>query len=231
MRYPLILSLSAIPLAATAQGFEGAVVDLQFQRYDSGPSDLNSLEGTLDAAWGFGTFGAQVGLVMGKKIDSSDDIDFGQYNGLALHATADVSDGFRLGAMLAADNRADEIYLYAAEALYIGGPLRVEGRIGDSFDNDEPFSLVEVKGDYAIGNALTARAGLHDRDFGAGGSYRVFSLGAGYAFSDTGQVYADIGHHKSNTATTSESGSVVSLGVRFDLGGDGERLFSYQPLN
>jgi predicted porin len=234
MRYPLILILAtlpvAAPVAATAQGFEGAVGDLQFQMYDYGPSDLNSLEGTLDASWLFGGFGTQVGLVLGKAIDSSSDIDFDQYNGIALHGTVDVAQGFRLGAMMAADNRADEIYLYAAEALYIGGPVRVEGRIGDSLDDDQPFSLFEVKGDYAFPNAFSARANWHDSDYGTG-SYEVFSLGAGYAFSDTGQLYADFGRHETETGATSESGNVISLGIRFDLGGDGERLFSYQPLN
>lgn len=231
MRYSLILILATLPVAATAQGFEGTVADLQFQKYDSGSSDLNRLEGTLDASWLFGTFGTQVGLVIGKTIDSSSDIDFDQYNGIALHGTADVAEGFRIGAMLAADNRADEIYLYAAEALYVGGPVRVEGRIGDSLDNDEPFSLFELNGDYAFGNALSARARWHDSDFGDAGSYQVFSIGAGYAFSDTGQLYADLGHTETETGSASESGSVISLGVRFDLGGDGERLFSYKPLN
>ncbi len=231
MRYPLILILSTFPVAAMAQGFEGAVVDLQYQKYDSGSSsELDSLEGNLDAAWSFGTFGAQVGLAIGKEVDSSSDIDFDQYNGVALHATADVSDSLRLGAMMAVDNRADEIYVYALEALYLGGPLRVEGRIGDSLEDDQPFTLTEVKGDYAFG-AISARAGLHRTDFGAAGSYRVFSLGAGYAFSDAGQVYADIGHHRTDDGTSTDSGNVISLGVRFDLGGDGERLFSYQPLN
>jgi len=231
MRYPLILLLSTLPVAAFAQGFEGVVVDLQYQKYDlRAGSGIDSLEGNLDAAWSFGTFGAQVGLTLGKEIDSSDDLDFGQYKGIALHGTADVSDSFRLGAMLAYDNRADDIYMYAVEALYLGGPLRVEGRVGDSRDNDDPFSLVEAKGSYAFGSAITARAGLHNSNYGEG-SYRVFSLGAGYSFGETAEVYADFGRHRTETSTTSDTGNVISLGVRLNLGGDGNRLFSYQPLN
>jgi len=202
---------------------------LQYQRYDTGPSELDSLEGRLDAAWAFGMFGAQVGLTIGKETDSSDDINFRSYNGLALHATADVSDSLRLGAMLAADSQRDEVYLYAAEALYLSGPLRVEGRIGDSLEDAKPFSLVEVKGGYSFG-ALSARAGLHQTDLGAGASYRVFSLGAGYAIGDSAEVYADIGRHKTDNGTTTDRGNVINLGVRFDLGGDSSRMFTYEPL-
>ncbi|TAG12203.1 MAG: hypothetical protein EAZ40_16015 [Rhodobacterales bacterium] len=232
MRTPLFLvltSLSVMPSAILAQGFEGTVVDLQYQRYDLGASELDSLEGRLDAAWAFGVIGAQVGLTIGKEIDSSEDIDFRSYNGLALHATADVSNSLRLGAMLAADSRRDEVYLYAAEALYMAGPLSVEGRIGDSLEDDEPFSLFEVKGGYSFG-ALSARAGLHQTSLGGGASYGVFSLGAGYAFSDTAEVYADIGRHSTDNGTTTNRDNVINLGVRFDLGGDSSRMFTYEPL-
>ena len=232
MRIPLILALASLSVtthAALAQGFEGTAVDLQYQRYDTGPSELDSLEGRLDAAWAFGMFGAQVGLTIGKETDSSEDINFRSYNGLALHATADVSDSLRLGAMLAADSQRDEVYLYAAEALYLSGPLRVEGRIGDSLEDAKPFSLVEVKGGYSFG-ALSARAGLHQTDLGAGASYRVFSLGAGYAIGDSAEVYADIGRHKTDNGTTTDRGNVINLGVRFDLGGDSSRMFTYESL-
>ncbi len=232
MRTPLILvltSLSVMPHAVQAQGFEGTVVDLQYQRYEADQSELDSLEGRLDAAWAFGTFGAQVGLTIGKEIDSSDDIDFRSYNALALHATADVSDSLRLGAMLAADSQRDEVYLYAAEALYLAGPVRVEGRIGDSLEDDQPFSLFEVKGAYSFG-AISARAGLHQTSLGDGASYGVLSVGAGYAIGDTTEVYADIGRHETDNGIATDRGNVINLGVRFDLGGDSSRMFSYEPL-
>ena len=234
MSKALILLLSTLPTLATAQGFEAAVADLQYQKYDDGDGfKVDSLEGHLDAAWAFGAFGTQVGLVLGKEIDSSDDIDLRQYNGLTLHLTADVSDSLRLGAMVAGDNQADGISVYAAEALYSAGPLRIEGRIGDNLGTNDTFSFYEARGSYAFGSALTARAGLHSADYGADGDYRVVSLGLGYKLGETTEVYADLSRHKNDFGPVigAFSGSLINLGVRFDLGGDGDRLFSYQPLN
>lgn len=232
MKTPLILILATLPGLAAAQGFEGAVADLQYQKYDRGDGQkVDSLEGTLDAAWSFGTLGAQVGLSLGKEIDSSDDIDFQQYNGVAAHLTADVSDSLRVGAMALVDNRTSDVAFYAAEALYLGGPLRVEGRIGDSLDTDD-FTLLEARGSYALGSALTARAGYHYTDQGAEGSYRVLSLGAGYKVNDGMEVYADLSRHKTDLgAAGTTHGDLLNLGVRFNLGGDSSRMFSYQPLN
>lgn len=232
MKTPLILVLATLPGLAAAQGFEGTVADLQFQKYDRGDGQkIDSLEGTLDAAWSFGTIGTQVGLSIGKEVDSSDDIDFDQYNGLALHVTADATDNLRLGAMALVDNQTSGVAFYAAEALYLGGPLRIEGRIGDSLETED-YSILEAKGAYSFGPALTARAGYHFTDQGAAGSYRVFSIGAGYQVNDGIQVYADIGRHKTDLgASGSTKDSVVDLGVRFNLGGDSSRMFSFQPLN
>ena len=231
----LIPVLAALPVPALAQGFESAAADLQYQSYDDDAGfDVDSLEGYLDSAWMFGTFGAQVGLTLGKEIDSSADIDFRQYNGLAVHGITDLSDSFRLGAMVLADNDADGIALFAAEGLYLNGPLRIEGRIGDSFDNDDPFKLAEVEGSFAIGSAFSARAGLHYSDYDAEGYYRVFTLGAGYRISDGTELYADLGRHTNSFGGSSPTvdGSLFNLGIRFDLGGSGnERLFRYQPLN
>jgi predicted porin len=231
----LIAALALFPAMAAAQGYEGAVVDLQYQKYDDGDGfELDRIEGTLDASWQLGRIGVQAGLVLGKEIDSSDDIDFQQYNGLALHLTTDVNDSVRLGAMIAADDNADGIYLYAAEALYLSGPLKLEGRIGDSFDNDNDYALAEVKGSYAIGDAFSVKAGMHYSDYGDDGYYRVFSLGAGYTVSPGTEVYAGVGTHANDLGAGSPTlnGSLVNLGVRFDLGGDGsDKVFSYQPLN
>jgi hypothetical protein len=232
MQKSLILILATLPGLAAAQGFEGAVGEFQYQKYDDGGGfKVDSIEGYLDAAWGFGRFGAQVGLSLGKEIDSSDDIDFRQYKGLTGHLTADVSDSLRLGVMINADNQIDGLAVYAAEAIYLAGPLRVEGRVGDSLDSDS-FSLVELKGAYAFGSALSARAGMHYSDYGTDGFYRVLTLGAGYKLGDSTELYADLSRHTNDFGGFgSVSGSLVNLGVRFDLGGDGERLFSYQPLN
>ena len=232
MKTPLILILTTLPGLAAAQGFEGPVADLQYQKYDRGDGqNVDSLEGTLDAAWSFGTLGAQVGLSLGKEIDSSDDIDFEQYNGVAAHLTADVSDTLRLGAMALVDNQTSDIAFYAVEALYLGGPLRVEGRLGDSLDTDD-FTLVEAKGSYAFGSAFSARAGYHYTEEDAGASYRVLSLGAGYKVNDGMEVYADVSRHKTDLgAAGSTSGDLFNLGVRLNLGGDSSRMFSYQPLN
>jgi len=172
--------------------------------------------------------GAQLGLTLGKEIDSSADIDLRQYNGLTAHLTFDVSDSLRLGAMALADNQTDDIAFYAAEALYTAGPLRVEGRLGDSLDTDD-FTLVEARGTYAIGSALSARAGYQYSDFGVDGSYRVLSLGAGYQINDGMEVYADLSRHKNDTgAGGTYQGNLFNLGVRFNLGGDDDRLFTYQ---
>lgn len=232
MKTTLILFLATLPSLAAAQGFEGAVADLQYQKFDAGAAgELDSLEGNLDAAWSFGTLGAQVGLSLGKEIDSSADIDFEQYNGLAAHLTADVSDTLRLGAMALLDNRTSGVAFYAAEALYLGGPLRIEGRIGDSLEAED-YTLLEARGAYAFGSAFTARAGYHYTDQGDAGSYRVLSIGAGYQVNDGLQVYADLGRHKTDRgAAGSSSDDLFNLGVRFNLGGDSSRMFSFQPLN
>ena len=157
MRTTAVLLFTLIPTLAAAQGFEGAVADLQYQKYDSGSFELDSVEGHLDAAWSFGgPFGAQVGLTLGKEIDSSDDIDLQQYNGLAAHLTMDATDSLRLGVMALIDNKTPDVAFYAAEALYLAGPLRVEGRIGDSLDSDD-YNLLEARGarPSARGRAIT----------------------------------------------------------------------------
>lgn len=230
----LTAALAFLPAMANAQGYEGTVVDLQYQSYeDSSGYDYDSLEGTMDASWRFGGFGVQAGLAIGKVLNNSDDIDFRQYNGLAVHLTTDVGDAVRLGAMVAADNNTDGIYLYAAEALYLSGPLRVEGRLGDSLDTDD-YSLFEVKGSYALGSAFSAKMGLHYSDYGPDGYYQVLSVGAGYKLSQGTEVYAGLGRHNNDAgaAFPKLDGNVLNLGVRFDLGGSGsDKMFSYQPLN
>ncbi|WP_309667207.1 hypothetical protein [Tabrizicola sp.] len=227
--------LALLPGMAAAQAYEGTIVDLQYQKYDDGAGfELDSIEGTLDASWMFGRVGVQAGLVIGKEIDSSDDLDFQHYRGLALHLTTDVSDSLRLGALVASDNRFDGIYLYAAEALYMNGPLRVEGRVGDNFNNGDSFSLLEVKGAFTIAGGLSARAGLHYSDYGDAGYYRVLSVGAGYQMNNGAELYADISRHANDFGAGSPTlnGSLFDLGVRFNLGGgNSDKAFSYQPLN
>lgn len=237
MQKPLALLLATLPLMslpalAEAQGFEGAAGELQYQHYDDGAGfTVDSVEGYLDAAWAFGRMGAQVGLTLGKEIDSSADIDFNQYSGLTAHLTADVSDSLRIGTMALIDNESDGIYFYAAEALYLNGPLRLEGRLGDSLTSDYDYTLVEAKASYAFGSAFTARAGFHNSDFGADGSYRVMTLGAGYKLNDSTELYADLSRHRNEFAGIGTyNGDLIHLGVRFGLGGDSSRLFTYQPL-
>lgn len=228
-----VLALS--PVMVSAQAYEGAVVDLRYRKYeDNSGYDVNSIGGTLDASWMFGRVGVQAGLFLGKDIDSSDDIDLQHTSALTVHLTTDVSDSLRLGAMVSADGIADGTQVYAAEALYLGGPIRVEARLGDTFDNSAPYTLFEVMGSYAIGNALTARAGMHYADFDEAGYYGTLSLGAGYKISDQTEVYADFKRHKNDGGTlfSDARGSVISLGVRFDLGGStSAKTFSYMPLN
>lgn len=230
----LIAALALFPSIASAQAYEGAVVDLRYRYYqDNSGYDLSSLGGTLDASWMFGRIGLQAGLFLGKDVDSSDDIDLDQTNALALHLITDVSDSLRLGAMVSTDDVADGAEFYAAEALYFSGPLRVEGRLGDTFDNSTPYSLFELKGSYAIGNALTARAGMHYADFDDAGHYGTLSIGAGYKVSGQTEVYADIKRHTNDFGTAGGDfrGSVVNLGVRFDLGGaTSSKAFSYMPM-
>lgn len=233
MRNLLAASVALFPLSAYAQAYQGAVVDLQYQFYDEGSAyDISAVEGTLDALWQFGTFGVQAGLVLGKVVDSSSDLDFSQYNGLAVHLTGDVSDNLRLGVMAAANNGYDGVYLYAAEALYLSGPLRIEGRIGDSFDNGDEFSLAEVKGSYAVTGPISVRFGTHYSDYGDHGHYNTYTIGAGYQLSSGTEVYADIGRHKNDfgPGNGDATGNLLSLGVRLNLGG-ADKAFSYQPLN
>ncbi len=236
MQKPLALLLSALSLPilvspAAAQGFEGAVGEFQYQHYDDGAGfTVDSVEGYLDAAWVFGRMGAQVGLSMGKGVDSSADIDLPQYRGLTGHLTYDASDNLRLGAMALIDNVSEDISFYAVEALYLSGPLRVEGRIGDSLDTDD-YSLVEARTSYALGSALTARAGFSVNDFGADSNYRVFTLGAAYKVSDQIELYGDVSRHRYEVAGgTTFRGELFYIGVRINLGGDDTRLFSYQTM-
>ena len=229
-----IAALALFPSIASAQAYEGAVVDLRYQHYeDNSGYDVSSVGGTLDASWIFGRIGLQAGLSLGKEIDSTDDLDLEQTNSLALHLLTDVSDSLRLGAMVSTDDVADGAEFYAAEALYFSGPLRVEGRLGDTFDNSTPYTLLEVKGSYAIGSALTARAGMHYADFDDAGHYSTLSIGAGYKVSQQTEVYADIKHHNNDFGSSGDDyhGSVVNLGVRFDLGGSTSgKAFSYMPM-
>ncbi|WP_431299026.1 porin [Tabrizicola sp. BL-A-41-H6] len=228
-----VLALS--PVMASAQAYEGAVVDLRYRHYeDNSGFDMNTIGGTLDASWMFGRVGLQAGLFLGKDIDSSDDIDLEHTSALALHLTTDVSDSLRLGAMASADGIADGTEFFAAEALYLAGPVRVEARLGDTFDNSTPYTLFEVMGSYALGNALTARAGMHYADFDEGGHYGTLSLGAGYKVSGQTEIYADLKHHNNDGGSLygDAHGSVINLGVRFDLGGStSAKTFSYMPLN
>jgi predicted porin len=226
------LPLTTVPLLAAAQGFEGAAGEFQYQHYDDGAGfTIGSVEGYLDAAWAFGRMGTQIGLTLGKEVNSSDTIDFNQYSGLTGHLTYDVSDSLRLGAMVLVDNDPGNVSLYAAEALYLNGPLRVEGRIGDSFGTADN-SLVEAKASYAFGSAVTARAGVSFSDYGADQTYRVVSLGAGYKISDRVELYGDASRHRNEFAGIGTfTGTLFDLGIRVNLGGDDTRLFSFQPLN
>lgn len=233
MRTTAVLLFTLIPTLAAAQGFEGAVGDLQYQKYDDGAGfDVDTIKGHLDAAWGFGgALGAQIGLTLGKEIDSSDDIDLRQYNGVTAHLTMDASDSLRLGVMALIDNQTPDVAFYAAEALYFAGPLRLEGRVGDSLDSDD-FHMVEARGTWSFGSAFSARATYQLSDYSEDRSYRVFTLGGAYKINDGTELYADIGRHKNDFGVDGVyKGDVVYLGVRFNLGGDGERLFTFQPMN
>lgn len=232
MKFTLTLLLATLPSLALAQSFEGAVANLEYQKYeDNSGYDFDGLEGNLDAAWNFVRMGAQVGLTLGKDIDSSDDLNLRQYNGLAAHLTFDASDSLRLGLMALIDNQTSGVSHYAAEALYLSGPIRVEGRIGDTLDSDD-YTLLEARGSYAFGSAFSARAGYHLADIGADGSYRVLSLGAGYKVNNGTEVYADIGRHRNDFGGGEVyRGDVLNLGVRFGLGGNTDRMFSFQPFH
>ena len=115
----LIAVLAAVPLPALAQGFVRAAGEFQYQKHDDADFDVDSVQGYLDTASMLGTFGAQVGVTPGKEIGRSPDIDVRQYNAVAVHAITDPSDILRRGATVLADNEADGIALYAAEALFI----------------------------------------------------------------------------------------------------------------
>ena len=235
MKTILSVALAVLPAAVSAQAYQGAAVELHFQKYETNNGfDLTSVEGNLDALWQLGgSLGVQAGLTLGKQIDSSDDIDLQQYNAVSLHLTADASDALRFGLLVSADNQADGIALVAGEALYLAGPLRVEGRLGDSFDKDFDYTLFEVNGSYAVTGPLAVRFGTSYSDFGDNGFYRVFTLGAGYTLGSGTEVYADLSRHTNDFGASDpqDTGSIVDIGVRFDLGaGDTGKAFRYQPL-
>ena len=71
MKILIVAALALVPVAASAQSYQGAVVDLQFQKYDDGAGfDVGSVEGQLDALWQpGGTFGVQLGLTLGKEVE------------------------------------------------------------------------------------------------------------------------------------------------------------------
>ena len=222
--------LALFPVMASAQAYEGTIAELRYRHYSADDFDLNSIGGTMDASWMFGRIGIQAGLYIGKDIDSSDDFDLDHSSALSLHLTTDVSDALRLGALVSADSISDGNELFAAEALYLSGPVRIEGRLGDTLDSTD-YTLFEANGSYAIGNALTARGGVRYADIGDG-SYSTFSLGAGYKLSGQTELYADVKRHKSDFGGgDSEHGNVLNLGVRFGLGGNTDKTFSYMPLN
>lgn len=232
MKSTLFALLTVLPLSATAQTFEGASVELQYQHYDDGDGfTVGTAEGYLDAAWNFGTFGTQIGLSYVGEIDSSVPFDYTQFRSIALHLTTDVSENLRLGAMIAANDAADGINLYAAEALYLDGPLRVEARLGDNFDDVDPYRLAEVLGSYDINEALNLRAGAVYMDFGNSGFYHVARLGLGYDIADRTEIYVDYARHGNNFGGGSPTynGSLWYVGLNFDLGNKGsDRLFNYQ---
>jgi len=229
----ITLALALLPGAVAAQSFEGTVVDLQFQRYEDGSgAETNSIEGNLDASWQFGALGVQAGLALGKDVNDSGDISIDHYHGFALHLTADVSGNLRFGAMVAADNAFDRVYLYAAEAIYTNDALRVEGRLGDSFNNARPFTLFEVDSTLSTGGPLSLRLGTKFTDFGTGGNASQMTIGAGFTLGSGTNIYADYGRHSGTAGAGDGNGSLINLGVRFNLGAGGtDKAFSYQPLN
>lgn len=234
-KFSLFTLLARLPLPATAQTFEGAAVDLQYQHYNDGLGlNVDTAEAYGDAAWDFGTVGAQIGLGYLSEVDSSVLLDFRQFPTATLHLTTDVSDKLRLGAMGASDLNDGGIYLYAAEGLYISGPLRVEARLGSSFDDNEPFTMAELFGSYALTGSLNLRAGLQNSDYGGAGFYHVARLGLGYYINDGTEIYADSARHGNTFGGGSPTykGALWYVGARFDLGSKGDnRLLNFQSWN
>lgn len=235
MKSTALALLALLPLPAAAQTFEGATVELQYQHYDDGLGfTVGTAEAYADAAWTFGAVGAQIGLSYISEVDSSAVIDLQQIRMASLHLTTDVSDTLRLGALIAADADGEGVYLYAVEGLYLAGPLRVEARLGSSFDDSEPYQLAEVLGSYDVTDRLKLRAGAHYADFGDAGFYHVARLGLGYDVSDRTEVYVDSARHGNyfGGGSPTYTGSLWYVGARFDLGRKGDnRLFNFQTWN
>ena len=72
--------------------------------------------------------------------------------------------------------------------MYFAGPLRLEGRVGDSLDSDD-FHMVEARGTWSFGSAFSARATYQLSDYSEDRSYRVFTLGGAY---DVDQFFTDL---------------------------------------
>lgn len=233
---PTALSLLALfPLPAAAQSFEGANLELQYQHYDDGAGfTVGTAEAYANAGWSFGSFGTQIGLAYISEVDSSAAIDFLQFRSAALHLTMDASDQLRLGAMVAVDITEGVAYLYAIEGLYLSGPLRLEARLGDSFDDASPFALAEITGSYDLSGGFKLRGGALYNDYGTHGFYHVARLGVGYDVNPSTEVYVDYARHGNNFGGggPTSNGSLWHVGLKVDLGGTGDnRLFNYHIWN
>lgn len=235
MKSTILALLALLPLPATAQSFEGASVELQYQHYDDGLGfTVGTAESYADAAWSFGAVSAQIGLSYISEVDSSAAIDFRQFRSATLHLATDASDQLRLGAMVATETDGDGVYLYAVEGLYLAGPLRAEARLGSAFDDSDPYRMAEILGSYNLNDRLRLRAGVHYADYGDFGFYHVARFGLGYDLNDRTEVYADFARHGIyfGGGGPTYTGSLWYVGLRLDLGTKGDnRLFNFHTWN
>jgi len=125
---------------AQAQSFDGATIEINRQDYDDGNGfSVEQFEVYGDLAFSFGDFGVQLGLAYAEERGSSDpNLDFMDYNGIAAHLFYDVNEMWRIGLMLSDDSFDDADYGIALEAIYLNGPVRLEGRVGSYVAPDDP---------------------------------------------------------------------------------------------
>lgn len=237
LKIAVIATFGASPLAAQSMGgFQAGSVALEYETYDDGDGfNVTWIDASADLAYGLSDqFGVQLGLGYMKEIDSSDPfLDFRTITGVELHGFYDVTAEIRAGVMYAFDTYNDGDSFYGIEGIYLGGPIRVEGRYGVYQSDFEDVSLFEVNGAYDFGSGFSILGSFQNLDYGdVFGHYRLLALGASYDVTDALTVYGKYGWNENDFGFGDVyNGTNITLGVKASFGGSAaDKMFTYDPF-